>query len=75
MTAFDDICRIVREECGTSAEKRVSARIRELLGTQRVYVPAKPGPDVTKADTVATIRNRHLVSRATAYNWLNKYRL
>lgn len=75
MTAFDDICRIVSEECGTVAAERVSVRVRELLGTQRVYVPAKPGPDVRKTDTVATIRTRHPVSRATAYNWLNKYRL
>lgn len=75
MSAYDDLVRILCEECGDPLADRIARRIRALLGSQSIYVPSRGAPDVTRKDTVETIRKRHGVSRSTAYNWLNKYRL
>lgn len=75
MSGFDDLCEILREEFGSAVAEKVVQRIRDALGSQRLYVPSKPRPDVNSRDTVKTIRKKHGVARSTAYNWINRYRL
>jgi len=76
MMRFPDLADIIKRELGESAAKRVlNAICRDAAGEQ-VYIPARPSdPELLPTDTVKTIRRRHAVSRSTAYNWINKYRL
>lgn len=75
MSEFSELIQAIRDECGNEIAKRLDLKMRQMFGTRRIYIPGKPSPEVTQADTVETLKKRHGVSRATAYNWLNKYRL
>ena len=74
LTLWQDLEQIIREECGDHAP-RVLSRIRIICGGMRLYVPAKQPMEVTQKDTPKTLQAKYGVSRSTAYNWLNKYRL
>ena len=75
MSAWDDICQVIEDECGKDVAHRVVLKLRKRVGGLRIYIPSRPSPKVTHKDTPQTLQKKHGISRATAYNWLNKYRI
>jgi len=72
---FEDLADIVRREVGESLAIRILRALRRDAGGEQIYIPQKePPPEVTPRDTVHGLRERHRISRSTAYNWVNRWK-
>lgn len=70
-----ELAQILRRELGADVAARVVAiACREAAG-ERVFIPRRVGrPEVRPDDTAQSIQQRHGVSRASAYNWVNRWK-
>ncbi len=75
MSAWDEVVAILCDECGKVVAEKVVLRVRKMYGGNSIYIPSKPTPQVEPVDTPTSLRKKHGISRSTAYNWLNKYRI
>jgi hypothetical protein len=70
-----ELADILRRDLGDDVTARVVAVLCREASGERVHIPRRLGrPEIREDDTPNTIQQRHRVSRATAYNWVNRWR-
>lgn len=70
-----ELADILRRELGADVTARVVAVVCREAAGERVHIPRRVGrPEVRPDDSPQAIQQRHRVSRATAYNWVNRWR-
>ena len=72
---FEDFADIIRREVGAAMTNRILMALCRQAPGEDVYIPKKePKPTITPLDTVTRLRERHNISRSTAYNWVNQWK-
>lgn len=70
-----ELAAILRRELGADITIRVVEIVCREAAGERIHIPRRVGrPEVRTDDTPQAIQQRHRVSRATAYNWVNRWR-
>jgi hypothetical protein len=73
-TEFDQLAKIVTDRLGQDDGRTLLLDICRALNGRRVYVPRYPTLRDNPDQPIAVIQERYSVSRATAYNWVNRWK-